>query len=200
MRGRARAAGRGARGVRAVGDARDADRRGHGQRAAARVRGRASWSATCPSPRSSTSARSTTSSPQEPADRLAVFATPARGWRRTRTASRRCRALLGSENVAQPALGVRAVRLHGRQPHRAPAGAGRRGRAAARARRRRRPIARSPSRSTATGAASPATRTSARPRRSASAPPTSPAWAPSRSASRTASTSAIPRSRTSPGS
>ena len=63
-----------------------------------------------------------------------------------------------------------------------------------------RPTGRSPCRSTATGGGSPATPTSGRPKRCASAPRTSPAWAPSRSASPTASTSATPRSLTSRGS
>ncbi len=59
---------------------------------------------------------------------------------------------------------------------------------------------RSRSRSTATAAASPPTPTAARSRRCSSAPPTSPASAPSRWARPTTSTSATPRSRTSPGS
>ena len=63
-----------------------------------------------------------------------------------------------------------------------------------------RPARRSRSRSTATGGGSRATRTRARSRRCSSARRTSPASAPSRSGSPTASTSAIPRSRPSPGS
>ena len=63
-----------------------------------------------------------------------------------------------------------------------------------------RPAARSPCRSTATGAASPAIPTGARSRPCSSAPRTSPASGRSRWASPTASTSGTPRSRTSPGS
>ena len=114
--------------------------------------------------------------PREPADPLAVFATPRRqlaaGSRpRSETLPRAARLA----ERRQPAVGVRAVRLPGRQPHGAPPGAGRRGGAAARATTGATPAGRSPSRSTATGAAWPATPTSARPRRSASAPRTSPA-------------------------
>ena len=56
-------AGGGARRLRALGGQRDRDRRGHRHAAPARVRRRRRWSATCRSPRSSTSARPTTSSP-----------------------------------------------------------------------------------------------------------------------------------------
>ena len=150
--------------------------------APARVRRRASWSATCRLPRSWTNARSTTSSPSSRPNRLAFFAPPAPADRSRRGRPRtRC----GAARLAQrrqPAVGVRAVRLPGRQPHGD----------AARSRRTQpccawrttgsTPAGRSRSRSTATGAGWPAIPTSAPPRRSASAPPTSPAWAPSRSA------------------
>ena len=169
VRGRAGAAGRGARrlpqswetSATPIGEVTDT-------RPAARVRRRASWSATCRSRRSSTSARSTTSSRQRarrPAGRLRGAAR--RGSRRGRDAGRHA---------------SRAARL----ARTSPAGAGRSSSttsssAAARCagpeqadaavlrlalRRRRHRPRRSRSRSTATGAAWPATRTSARPRRS----------------------------------
>ena len=77
-------------------------------------------------------------------------------------------------------LGVRAVRLPRRLAHGAAARAGRRRRAGPRRARSR--GARSPSPSTATAAAWPATRIAARWRRWSNARPTSPARAPSRSA------------------
>ena len=100
VRGRARAARRGARRLRALGDARDADRRGHRQRPAARVRRRAARRRHAGHARSSTRRRCTTStrrSPRtgsrpsrRPRPRLAPDADP----------DETLRALLGSENIA----------------------------------------------------------------------------------------------------
>ena len=87
----------------------------------------------------------------------------------------------GAARLAQrrlQALGLRAVRLGGRLAHRAPA----RVAPTPRSWRCPSPATRSPSRSTATGGASPATPTRGRSRRCSSAPRTSPASAPSRSA------------------
>ena len=158
-------------------------------------------SATCRSARWSTSARSTTSSRPSPADPLAVLRRRRpRSCRRRREPQETFSRAARLAQRRQPQVGLRAVRLARRQPHRSPARAGRRRGAEARLRRAATPAGRSPSRSTATGGGSPATPTSVPPRRSASAPRTWPASEPSRSASPTASTSATPRSRTSPGS
>ena len=138
--------------------------------------------------------------PEEPPDRLAAFAAPRPRLDPDAGEQEAFRAVLVVGERLQPPAGVRAVRLPGRQPHRAPARAGGCGRPAAGARRARRPTARSPCRSTATGGGSRAIPTSAPPRRCASAPRTWRAWAPSHSASPTASTSATPRSLTSRGS
>ena len=138
------------------------------------------WSATCRSPRWSTSARPTTSSPPSPRRRCIRRRRAVLSRRATR--ARSCSACSASANLASRALGVRAVRLDRRLAHRPPP----RGRPTppccccpsrsairvtgalpARTATARGP--RSPSRSTATAAASPPTRTAARSRPSSSA-------------------------------
>ena len=195
VRGRARARLDAARGVRALGGARHRDRRGHRHAPAAGPRRRASWSATCRSRRSWTTARSTTSSPRRPPSRstptrrraLADDADPARPAGPARLAEHRLQALR-----------VRAVRLDRGLAHGAPPAGGRRRGAPARARRRQRRDRRVDRRQRPARGVRPLHRRGrggARVRRA-----TSPASAPSRSGSPTASTSATRRSPTSPGS
>ena len=173
------AAGRGARGLRALGGRR---RRAIGEVTDAGrlrvLRRRRASSATCRSRRSSTTARSTTSRPSPPdgAALPGAAAADARGRRRRRTI---LLALLGSPNLASRRPLFEQYDCARAVAHRAPARGGRRRGAPAA------PdggAARSPSRSTATGGGSPATRTAARSRRCSSARRTSPASAPSRSA------------------
>ena len=182
VRRRAGPAGRGAGRLRALGDERDADRRRSPTRGACACSTASELVGDMPVPALVDECPLYDLEPAEPPDPLAVFAAAAADARRPRRAGGHAARAARLAQRRQPAVGVRAVRLPRRQPHGAPARAGRRRRAEAGARRATTPAGRSPSRSTATGAGSPATPTSARPRRSASAPPTSPASAPSRSA------------------
>ena len=75
-----RSRGRGARGLRALGDGRGGDRRGHRLRARSGSSHGERWSATCRCRRSSTSARSTTSSRR--AARDGCYGERAHAWRR----------------------------------------------------------------------------------------------------------------------
>ncbi len=172
LRRRARARRRGRRRLREVARQRDRDRRGHREPAAARVRRRRAG-------RRHAGHRAGRRVPglrarAGRAERLDVPGA-ARGDRRARPRRHVGRpAALRQPRLAP--LGVRAVRLPRRLAHGAPPRVGRR-----RGPRRCRAAARSPSRSTATAAASPATPTAARSRPCSSARPTSPASAPSRS-------------------
>ena len=173
-RGRPGAGGRRARGLRALGGARDGDRHGDRHAAAARLRGReargrhpgggARRRLPAVRPRAARAVRAAVSGAACGAERRAGVAGDAPAGP----------ARLGQPRVAP--LGVRAVRLPRRR--RAPCAA------------RSRPTPpcsccptarRSRSRSTATAAASRSTRTAARSRRCSSARPTSPASGPSRS-------------------
>ena len=125
---------RGDRALRALADDRDGDRRGHRRAATSACSRTGSRSATSPFRRWSTSARSTTSHPEQPgglALRLGglaggvggAFGRP--GGRPRGSLGDPARAARLAECRVQ-AVGVRAVRLHRRVAHRAPARGGRR--------------------------------------------------------------------------
>ena len=180
LRGRARAARRGAGALRALGGARHRRSARSPTRAGCGCSTATSWWATCRSRRWWTTARCTTSSPEPPARPL--YPDPPAAARRGRRApSETLLALLGSPNVASKRFAVRAVRLDRRLAHRAPA----------------RQAADAAVLSSAPDGGSGAIAVSidgngrrvavrplhaARSRRCSSAPATSPAWAPSRSA------------------
>ena len=100
VRGRARAARRGARGLRALGDARDADRRGHRQRPPARVRGRAARRrhAGHRARRRGSAVRPRAAGARRPARRRSRHR--GRGSRRTRIRTRPCARCSARENIA----------------------------------------------------------------------------------------------------
>ena len=187
---------RGDRRLREVGGQRDGDRRGHRVAAAARARRRRGRRRPA---RHRARGRVPGLRPRSRAAvRVALRGRRRRCWATTRRPRRRC-----ARCSARPTSprGARSSSSTTRSSAR-----GRRGAPSRRTRRcscsptRARRGRRSPWPSTATGAASPATRTAERSRLCSSARPTWPASAPSRSASPTASTSATRRSRTSPGS
>ena len=152
-------------------------------------------SARCPSPRSSTTAPSTTSRRRaRPRARGRVPAARGDARRRGLPARRAARAAGRAERRLAPSP-LRAVRPDRAVADPPPARGGRRGRARAPGRERARAC-----RSTATAAGSPPTPTRGPSWPRWSARPTSPASGPHRSARRTTSTSATPRSRTWPGS
>ena len=191
LRRRAVEARRGARGLRALGGQRRPRSARSRTRAACASSTARRWSATCPSPRWSTSARPTTSSPPSPPRRCTRRrrrccrpTDPAEmllGAARRPPTSRRARGRSSSTTRSS----ARAPSAAPRRPtprcccSRAPVGNGVRGALPAVDATGRGP--RSPSRSTATAAASPPIPTAARSRPSSSARPTSPASAPSRS-------------------
>ena len=142
----------------------------------ARARAATSWSATCPCARSSTTARSMTSSRRSPTQPLYPRAARATLGRRRDAARDAARAAGVAEHRLAPAA-VRAVRLRSCSRARCAAPS----RPTRRCSRCRDGSARSRSRSTATAGASPPTPTAARSRRCSSARRTSPASAPSRS-------------------
>ena len=130
----------GARGLRALGGQRDGHRRGDGHAAGCACSPATRSSATCPSPRSSTTARPTTSSPRR--RRVPLYPAPPRVLAEAPAPADALLALLGSRQPRLAPLGVRAVRLPRRLAHGAAARAGRRRRAGARRRRSRAPRAR----------------------------------------------------------
>ena len=167
MRGRAGAARRGARGLRALGGARHADRHGHRHAPPARVRRATSWSATCRWRRWSTTCPLYDLEPEEPAEPVYAARRP-RQLARTPAARHAARpARLGEHRDPSAGCSSSTTRSWARARC---AGPRRPTPPCSGSRRRRRRAARSPCRSTATAGGWPAIRTRARSRRCSSAP------------------------------